>query len=688
MGKVAPLSLKFSGLPDNPALNELKNRPQWVAWKYAERDGNITKPPVNPHNGFGASHTDPTTWGTYQEAAEWALKHNLPGVGYVISEDDEFTGADLDGCRDVEFGGVEPWAQDIIDLAETYCEVSPSGTGLRLIWRGKIDKTIKCDPVHVEVYRNKRYLTITGDHVVGTPIDIRPAPQTEIALRLRVESHKPSAPDAPIRPASGGIISRALTQMGGRDGPQFFRSVNSLSLQNLSRWVPDLFGSMAEPQAGTGAWRISSKTLGRSLEEDLSIAPNGIVDFGVHDMGDPRLGKRTPIDMVLEFGQQSTAADAALWLCERINASPESLGWKSRSNEQSAPSSLARQDIATVDFFTLLTEDVIEEPDYIEPDFAGPGGFVLIAGPPKAQKSFLLQEILVASAVGGRILSGRFSVPNPLRIFCLQAEMNRKLLRKRARVFQLLTSQEKSRLQDNLIISERFHMILNEDGVKIAIETIRRAFPKMPPDIIAVDPLANVFDQENESDNAQMMRFIHGRLEAIRQAINPLACIILVHHAAKRSSEDMARDPFVAIRGAGALRGYYDSAIVIFRKNEQDKTRQLHFELRGGESPEPMSGTLVDGRFQEDVEAEIDISVMKKMLSELQSAWIGGRPLSVAIQTRDEGRYAPFELSRKFGVPAKKVKDILTEWLRDRTITIEIASGKTKLKGIKVLGVL
>jgi hypothetical protein len=44
---------------------------------------------------------------------------------------------------------------------------------------------------------------------------------------------------------------------------------------------------------------------------------------------------------------------------------------------------------------------VLEEPDYIEPGFAGPGGFVLIAGPPKAQKSFLLQGAAVAAATGG-----------------------------------------------------------------------------------------------------------------------------------------------------------------------------------------------------------------------------------------------------------------------------------------------
>ena len=58
----------------------------------------------------------------------------------------------------------------------------------------------------------------------------------------------------------------------------------------LEAWVRELF-PRAKRQAGTGAWRVSSRDLGRELEEDLSIAPCGIVDFGIHDQGDPRAGQ-------------------------------------------------------------------------------------------------------------------------------------------------------------------------------------------------------------------------------------------------------------------------------------------------------------------------------------------------------------------------------------------------------------
>jgi hypothetical protein len=364
-----------------------------------------------------------------------------------------------------------------------------------------------------------------------------------------------------------------------------------------------------------------------------------------------------------------------------------------RTGPEAIPAALpppARQDAAikTTDFVTLLTEQVEEEPDLIEPGFAGNGSFVLIAGPPKAQKSFLLQEILVAAATGASFLHNTFNCTRPLRVFYLQAEMNRKLLRKRAREFKLLTSDEKRLLASNLIISDRFHMILNEGGVRVVVDTIKASFPSDPPDIIAIDPLANVFDQENENDNTQLMRFLTGRIEAIRQAVNPNAAIIMVHHATKRSTEDMARDPFIAIRGAGALRGYYDSAIVIFRAGEEGKARKVHFELRDGESPEPMTVELMGGRFvpvSENV-SSIDKPMARQMLAVLREAWRAEEPLSMHPQSRKDGRFAVFNLSEQFKVRAKEVDKLLNQWMLNRVVVMRPRVSRGRPAGLEVIG--
>lgn len=303
----------FAGLPDLPAIEELRQHRQWVAWKIEIRNGRPTKPPVSPLTGYGASHSSSGTWGTYEQAVQRAADDGLPGVGFVISDKDEFTGADLDKCRNAETGELEAWAAAVLALAETYAEISPSGTGIRLIWRGKVAETIKCDPAHVEVYRSLRYLTITGRHIAGTPEDIRPAQLTEAALRARVEQFRPPAPKL----------------NGSVNGANFFRSVNDKALANLASWVPSLFGAAARFQFGTGAYRISSQALGRNLEEDLSISPRGIKDWGVHDIGDGRLGSRSPIDLAMEYGVASDVMSAAQWLCDRLGRTPADLGFRS-----------------------------------------------------------------------------------------------------------------------------------------------------------------------------------------------------------------------------------------------------------------------------------------------------------------------------------------------------------------------
>lgn len=111
-----------------------------------------------------------------------------------------------------------------------------------------------------------------------------------------------------------GVDHKPSRKFGGVGNSKTYH-LNSAALQNLSAWVPALFGPAAEFKSG--GYRISSKALGRDLEEDLSISPKGIKDFGIHDQGDSREGKRTPIDIVIEYGKK-TFGDAVAWLREQL----------------------------------------------------------------------------------------------------------------------------------------------------------------------------------------------------------------------------------------------------------------------------------------------------------------------------------------------------------------------------------
>jgi hypothetical protein len=350
-----------------------------------------------------------------------------------------------------------------------------------------------------------------------------------------------------------------------------------------------------------------------------------------------------------------------------------------------------RPKIRTFNFAALATEEFHEEPDYLGPDLAGPGTFLLIAGPPKAQKSWLVQDINIALATGGACLGGMMSAPKALKVFYLQAEMNEKLLRRRAKAaHQWLVDDDLVALSTNLIVSDRFRMILDDNGVSATVDLIKSAFPDAPPDILTFDPLINLFDQENESDNAQMIKFLQLRVEAVRDAVNPRAAVIMVHHATKKSADEIRKDPFLIIRGAGALRGHYDTGIVIFKKSEETEEREIHFDLRAAESPKPITAQLINGTFKhlgttknDDPGSWPPEGVQERILSAIDFAWHQRVPWSLSPQTRKEGRYAPKLIQKQFNVHPEVAEQMILHWLEERVLVVEVYNRNTKSKGLK-----
>jgi hypothetical protein len=304
------------------ALEPLRDKPQWVGWDYRLKQGNYTKPPIDARTGRMASVSDPATWATFDVVLAGVDRHGLAGIGLVLTGEDDIVGIDLDDCV-TDSGHFSPLAAEIIGYGETYAEVSPSGEGIRFFARGKIDRALKDDALGIEVYGTGRYLTVTGQQIPDTPNRIADAPRTLARLVAVVES----ARDAKKRKSNGDTHPHAS---------DFFERVNVVALTRLDEWVPRVLPK-AVKQA-TGGWRVTSNDLGRNYEEDLSIHPTGIRDFG------PGAGL-TPIDVVLRYGTAADAAAAALWLCESIAIDPITRGWNGKS-KQEQPQSGRQEDLA------------------------------------------------------------------------------------------------------------------------------------------------------------------------------------------------------------------------------------------------------------------------------------------------------------------------------------------------------
>jgi len=155
-------------------LSDLKALPLWVNWKYEDKGGRRTKIPKNPRTGGNAQSNNPATWAGYELAEQQACKYD--GVGFMFTNG--ICGIDVDNKE--KDPKIESRAQAIIQIMDTYTELSPIGTGYHLIFNCDLSKipTVngKLDPTYyqknpynsLECYFSgltNRFFTFTGKPV-------------------------------------------------------------------------------------------------------------------------------------------------------------------------------------------------------------------------------------------------------------------------------------------------------------------------------------------------------------------------------------------------------------------------------------------------------------------------------------------------------------------------------------------
>ncbi len=165
----------------------LKDKPNWVLWKYASVNGKFTKVPYQLDFKSAAASTRPNEWSDYKSVAEKIQSvggiTERQGLGRVVQKEQRVVGIDLDGCRDPQTGAIAQWAEDIVEAVNSYCEITPSQTGIRIWVVGVLpegDKVFNLDPaagygtkVKIEIFTDARYFTVTGQSIYDAPLSER-----------------------------------------------------------------------------------------------------------------------------------------------------------------------------------------------------------------------------------------------------------------------------------------------------------------------------------------------------------------------------------------------------------------------------------------------------------------------------------------------------------------------------------
>jgi hypothetical protein len=193
----------------------LRTRPQFVCWRYQWRGSGEkrkkTKVPLDPKTGEMAKTDDAATWATFDVAlAAYRVKANrYAGIGYVFGADDPFTGIDLDKSLNPD-GSLKPWAAPIVAAMDTYTEVSPSLTGVKMIAEADLpdregnkkggigeDKTGA-----IEMYDELRFFTLTSQLYPGSVATIEPRQQQVLDLHVATFPDQPKPARKWVAPES------------------------------------------------------------------------------------------------------------------------------------------------------------------------------------------------------------------------------------------------------------------------------------------------------------------------------------------------------------------------------------------------------------------------------------------------------------------------------------------------------
>jgi len=166
---------------------ELRAVIRWIIWRY-ERNGNRWwMVPRQPDDLSQIKTNSPNSLSSFAAAIVRFRADECDGVGFVPQAHDPWLGIELKRCRNPRTGLLERWASQIVATLASYCEVSPSATGI-VVFSLPGQHPNYCRRLDWRRRRSKRYARIS---VIGS-----------IAVNLRVRrvrrseqrSHAPRKP--------------------------------------------------------------------------------------------------------------------------------------------------------------------------------------------------------------------------------------------------------------------------------------------------------------------------------------------------------------------------------------------------------------------------------------------------------------------------------------------------------------
>ena len=206
---------------------ELKAGLRWLCWREEIRDGGATKVPISVFTGVECDATDESKLATFDKTVEFYVKNveelRLAGIGRAFFVEDGIVGVDFDDCKHPADKGYAI-AFHYLSPLDSYTEVSPSGTGLK-VWIKAFKPGDHCRnaKLGVEIYSAKRFFTVTGRRLPEYSGKVEARQDVLIALYDAAFTKPPTTAATTIAARATGLTDEEIVSKAGaaKNGEKF-----------------------------------------------------------------------------------------------------------------------------------------------------------------------------------------------------------------------------------------------------------------------------------------------------------------------------------------------------------------------------------------------------------------------------------------------------------------------------------
>ena len=565
---------------DTFGATALGNQIRWVCWKKVPKDnGGFTKPPIDPKTGKTVDIRTPEgrkqNCMTLDVAIAARVFGECDGIGVVTGEIEgtPLCGIDIDHC--LVDGKPKPEFAEAVTMVAThgYCEISPSGEGVRGFVLARKPKGYRERRGGVEVYDSGQYVTVTGNRpawaqeplgegleavqwLCDTYLKDEPSPQRE------APSAAPVAFNWQERVDIAKQYDATFSGLWNGNRPSGDESADDLGLCNKLAYYLD-----KDPAAIEAAFLASPYTMWKDPEHQKKLERKDYL--------------RNTIAKAVRECADTYSEKQERYQAGRVTSAREAFGVPIEDRVHTAQESKAP---------TVAEIEAVDAPELMETHFSTLfypvfnlicEGLTMLVGASKIGKSWAVLAMAVKIA-RGEDFWGRPTTKCTVLYMALEDSLRR--------IQNRLRTLGETNPPENLFITTKAQMMAT--GFEKQVDVW---FEKHPgKNVIIIDTFQKARGISRPGVSAYQDDYdVVGRLKALADKHH--AAIIGVHHTNKLRSVDVD-DPFEKVSGSTGIMGAADTLILIDKKRESDNAI-VYVEGRDVKG-KPFEIRFVDGRWE------------------------------------------------------------------------------------------